>query len=112
MKLHIVVDSKAGLVRSAVASGANAHDKHPLPNLLQGVKRRVYGNRGYQGCPDIINVVVPHARDFTHWRVRKPDSRLLDKRIVNNIHFVAFSPFRSWCACLIKGSSCLIPSPT
>jgi IS5 family transposase len=36
MKLHIGVDSRAGLAHSAVVTAANVHDKHALPSLLHG----------------------------------------------------------------------------
>jgi len=73
MKLHVGADSKTGLVHSAVVTSANVHDKHPLPELPHGAERRVYGDRGYQGCSEIIKTTAPEARDFTHRRVRKPD---------------------------------------
>ena len=34
MKAHIGVDSKTKLIHSVVATAANVHDKHPLPDLL------------------------------------------------------------------------------
>lgn len=73
MKLHIGADSKTGLVHSAVVTSANVHDKHPLGDLLHGAEKRVYGDRGYQGCTDIIQAAAPEAKDFTNRRVRKPD---------------------------------------
>ena len=73
MKLHIGADSRTGLVHSAVVTGANVHDKHPLPELLHGAEKRVYGDRGYQGCGEVIKAAAPQARDFTNRRVRKPD---------------------------------------
>ena len=72
MKVHIGVDSKTGLVHSSVVTGANVHDKHPLPDLLHGAEKRVYGDRGYQGCGEIIKAAAPQARDFTNRRVRQP----------------------------------------
>ncbi len=47
MKLHIGVDSQGGLAHSAVVTSANVHDKHPLPDLVQGNERRVYGDSAY-----------------------------------------------------------------
>ncbi len=73
MKVHIGADSKTGLVHSAVVTSANVHDKHPLPQLLRGTEKRVYGDRGYQGCGEIIKATAPQAKDFTNRRVRKPD---------------------------------------
>lgn len=43
MKMHIGVESRSGLVHSAVARASNVHDKHPPPDLLHGNRRRVYG---------------------------------------------------------------------
>ena len=73
MKLHIGADSLTGLVHSAVVTSANVHDKHPLPDLLHGSEKRVYGDRGYQGCTAIIKAAAPEARDFTNRRVRFAD---------------------------------------
>ncbi|WP_251361554.1 IS5 family transposase, partial [Escherichia coli] len=75
MKVHVGADSKTGLVHSAVVTSANVHDKHALPDLLHGAEKRVYGDRGYQGCRDIIKAAAPQARDFTNRRVRKPDGQ-------------------------------------
>jgi len=72
MKVHVGADSKTGLVHSAVVTGANVHDKHALGALLHGQEKRVYGDRGYQGCGDIIREAAPQARDFTNRRVRFP----------------------------------------
>ncbi len=83
MKLHIGADSKTGLVHSAVVTGANVHDKHPLPDLLHGAEKRVYGDRGYQGCTAIIKAAAPEARDFTNRRVRKPDGEDEAERLRN-----------------------------
>ena len=44
MKLHIGVDSQTGLVHSAVVTAANVHDKHPIPDLLNGNEQRMYGD--------------------------------------------------------------------
>jgi IS5 family transposase len=72
MKVHVGADSKTGLVHSAVVTSANVHDKHPLADLLRGDEKRVYGDRGYQGCGQIIKAAAPEARDFTNRRVRQP----------------------------------------
>ena len=47
MKAHIGVDSKTKLIHSVVATAANEHDKHALPELLHGNERRVYGDSAY-----------------------------------------------------------------
>ena len=32
----------------------------------------MYGDRGYQGCTDLIKQAAPNAKDFTNRRVRQP----------------------------------------
>src|SRR5206468_9934509 len=71
MKLHIGVDSQSGLVHSAVVTAANVHDKHPLPDLLHGNERRVYGDSAYASQKDLIQGKAPNALDFTNQRTRK-----------------------------------------
>jgi IS5 family transposase len=71
MKLHIGVDSQSGLAHSAVVTPANIHDKHPLPHLLHGQERRVYGDSAYTSQKELIQGKAPKAKDFTNERVRK-----------------------------------------
>jgi IS5 family transposase len=71
MKLHIGVDSQSGLAHSAVVTPANIHDKHPLPDLLHGQERRVYGDSAYTSQKELIQGKAPKAKDFTNERVRK-----------------------------------------
>jgi IS5 family transposase len=71
MKLHIGVDSRTGLAHSAVVTAANVHDKHPLPDLLHGNERRMYGDSAYASQKALIGSKSPQARDFTNQRVRK-----------------------------------------
>jgi transposase, IS5 family len=71
MKLHIGVDSQSGLAHSAVVTPANTHDKHPLPDLLHGRERRVYGDSAYTSQKALIRGKAPKAKDFTNERVRK-----------------------------------------
>ena len=66
MKLHIGVDSQSGLAHSAVVTAANVHDKHPLPNLLHGNERRVYGDSAYASQKALIASKAPKAKDFTN----------------------------------------------
>jgi transposase, IS5 family len=73
MKMHIGVDSRTGLVHSAVVTAANVHDKHPLPELLHGAERRVYGDSAYASQKALIEAKALQARDFTNQRVRKED---------------------------------------
>jgi len=71
MKLHIGVDSQSGLAHSAVVTAANVHDKHPMPDLLHGNERRVYGDSAYASQKDLIRCKAPNALDFTNQRTRK-----------------------------------------
>jgi IS5 family transposase len=71
MKLHIGVDSQSGLAHSAVVTPANVHDKHPLPQLLHGREKRVYGDNAYRGQKKLIHGKAPQAKDFTNERVRR-----------------------------------------
>ena len=71
MKLHIGVDSQSGLTHSAVVTAANVHDKHPLPDLLHGQERRVYGDSAYACQKKLIKGKAPKAKDFTNQRTRR-----------------------------------------
>ena len=71
MKMHIGVDSRTGLAHSAVVTAANVHDKHPLPNLLHGAERRVYGDSAYASQKALIGSKASEAKDFTNQRVRR-----------------------------------------
>lgn len=71
MKLHIGVDSQSGLAHSAVVTPANVHDKHPLPQLLHGQEKRVYGDNAYAGQKELMHSKAPQAKDFTNERVRR-----------------------------------------
>jgi IS5 family transposase len=70
MKLHIGVDSQTGLTHSAVVTAANVHDKHPLPDLLHGNERRVYGDSAYASQKELIQGKASQAKDFTNQRRR------------------------------------------
>jgi IS5 family transposase len=71
MKLHIGVDSQSGLAHSAVVTPANVHDKHPLPQLLHGREKRVYGDSAYASQKTLMHGKAPRAKDFTNERVRR-----------------------------------------
>jgi IS5 family transposase len=71
MKVHVGADAKTGVVHAAVVTAANVHDKHAVPDLLHGEETRVYGDRGYQGCTDLIKEAAPNAKDFTNRRIRQ-----------------------------------------
>ena len=71
MKLHIGVDSQSGLAHSAVVTAANVYDKHPLPDLLHGAERRVYGDSAYASQKTLIKGKAPKAQDFTNQRTRR-----------------------------------------
>ena len=66
MKAHIGVDSKTKLIHSVVATAANEHDKHALPELLHGNERRVYVDSAYSSQQEAIAQAAPEARDFTN----------------------------------------------
>lgn len=71
VKLHIGVDSQSGLTYSAVVTAANVHDKHPLPDLLHGQERCVYGDSAYASQKELIQGAAPNAKDFTNQRTRR-----------------------------------------
>ena len=56
------VNARTGVVHAAVVTAANAHDTHPVPDLLHGKATRVYADRGYQGCTDVIRKAAPNAK--------------------------------------------------
>ena len=85
MKLHIGVDSKTGLAHSAVVTAANVHDKHPLPQLLHGAEREVYGDSAYASQQELIESKAPLAVDRTNQRVRGSAIVADLERIVNRI---------------------------
>jgi IS5 family transposase len=69
--LSIGVDSRTGLAHRAVVTAANIHDKHPLPALLHGDERRVYGDSAYASQKALIASKAPWAKDFTNKRVHR-----------------------------------------
>jgi IS5 family transposase len=83
MKLHIGVDSDTGLAHSAVVTAANVHDKHPLPELLHGRERRVYGDCAYAAQQALIRSKAARAQDFTNKPVRKGSLTEELERLVN-----------------------------
>jgi len=54
MKAHLGVDSKTKVIHSIVATAANEHDKHTLPQLLHGNERGVYGDSAYSSQKTLI----------------------------------------------------------
>jgi len=83
MKVHVGVDSKTGLAHSAVVTPANTHDKHPLPNLLHGQEKEVYGDCAYASQQALIQSKAPLAQDLTNQVVRKGSPTEELERIVN-----------------------------
>ena len=79
MKLHIGVDSQSGLAHSAVVTPANVHDKHPLPQLLHGAEKRVYGDSAYASQKTLMHGKAPQAKDFTNERVRRRKDEAVDE---------------------------------
>ena len=70
MKAHIGVDSKAGIVHTAVATAANVSDSAVLPELLHGNECKVWGDAAYQGQGEKIRRKAPRAQDMTSRRTR------------------------------------------
>ena len=85
MKLHIAVDSKSGLAHSAVVTAANVHDKHPLPRLLHGAEREVYGDSAYASQQALIASKAPLAKDCTNQRVGLGGAVADLERILNRV---------------------------
>jgi hypothetical protein len=83
MKLHIGVDSKTGLAHSAVVTAANVHDKHPLPALLHGQEKQLYGDSAYASQQELIRSKAPKAADLTNQRVRKGSATEELERLIN-----------------------------
>lgn len=71
MKAHIGVDSKTKLIHSVVATAANVHDKHPIPQLLHGRENRVYGDSAYASQKELIGQAAPQAKDFTNQKASR-----------------------------------------
>ena len=72
MKLHIGVDGVSGWVHSLVTTPAHEHDLTPVPELLHGCERLVWGDAGYQGIPKRPE----HQDRDVHWHVaRRPGVR-------------------------------------
>jgi IS5 family transposase len=71
MKAHIGVDSQTKLIHSVVATAANVHDKHPIPQLLHGNEHRVYGDSAYASQKALIRQAAPKARDFTNQKANR-----------------------------------------
>ena len=80
MKLHIGVDSQTGLAHIALVTAANVHDKHPLPDLLYGKERRVYGDSASVSQKALIHSEAPRAKDFTNQRVKHQRRGLRDRQ--------------------------------
>ncbi len=71
MKAHIGVDSQTKLIHSVVATAANVHDKHPIPQLLHGNEHRVYGDSAYASQKELIRQAAPKAKDFTNQKASR-----------------------------------------
>lgn len=71
MKAHIGVDSRTKVIHAVVATAANVHDSHCLPDLLHGEERKVWGDSAYQGQGEAIATKAPKAQDMTNRRYRR-----------------------------------------
>ena len=85
MKLHIGVDSKTGLAHSAVVTSANVHDKHPLPTLLHGAEKQVFGDSAYASQQELMRSKAPQAEDCTNQRVRPGSATAGLDEILNRV---------------------------
>ena len=83
MKAHIGVDSKTKLIHSVVATPANVHDKHPIPQLLHGNENRVYGDSAYASQKELIRQAAPKAKDFTNQKASRHRSLTVQDREKN-----------------------------
>ena len=54
-----------------MVTAANMDDKHPLPDLLRGQERRVYGDSAYASQKKRIEGKAPQANDFINRRTRR-----------------------------------------
>jgi IS5 family transposase len=71
MKLHIAADSQSKMVSALTVTAANVHDKHALPELLNGAEKRFYGDAGYAGQQGLIHELAPQAKAFINERAYK-----------------------------------------
>jgi IS5 family transposase len=71
MKAHIGVDSRTKVIHAVVATAANVHDSHCLPDLLHGAETKVWGDSAYQGQGEVIATCAPAAQDMTNRRYRR-----------------------------------------
>ena len=83
MKLHIGVHSKTGLAHSAVVTAANVHDKHPLPQLLHGAEKELYGDGAYASQQALIQSKATDAQDRTNQRIRPGSATAELDRVLN-----------------------------
>jgi hypothetical protein len=86
-----VLRSETGLAHSAVVTAANAHDKHPLPDLLHGQKERVCGDCAYASQLESIRAEAPKAMDLTNMVVRKDSPTEALERTVGGFFSVALT---------------------
>ncbi len=78
MKAHIGVNSQTKLIHPVVATAANVHDKHLIPQLLHGNESRVYGDAAYASQKELIRQAAPKAKDFTNQKATR--HKLLTER--------------------------------
>lgn len=71
MKAHPGVDSPTKVIHAVVATAANVHDSHYLPDLLHGEEAKVWGDSAYQGQGEVIAACAPAAQDMTNRRYRR-----------------------------------------
>ncbi len=77
MKAHVRTDRR-GLVHTLVATPAGAADITPLPQLLHGEERELYGDQAYWSEMHRMAAQTPGVRDRTNRRPA-PGRRLRDR---------------------------------
>lgn len=61
----------------------NVHDKHPLPDLLHGQEKQVWGDCAYASQQTLISAAAPAAQDLANRLVRKGSVTEALERLVN-----------------------------
>jgi IS5 family transposase len=69
MKAHIGVDAGTGYVHSVTATAANVHDLDEVTNLVRDDDEVVYGDAGYQGAPNRLEIAGDEHLSTVQWQV-------------------------------------------
>jgi IS5 family transposase len=76
--VHVVADSKSGVVRSASVTPVNVDESQQLDKLPTGDETRLYGDSAYNREKDALKTNDPKACDFTNKRAYR--NRLLSEQ--------------------------------